>query len=521
MTRKILLLCLFCLLAVPCQAAVSGDIALIPVQNHGRIKPFSAFAHDTLQFISGKDAWQGQNATEFLMGFLAKPQDILKVPFIRVDHPSLKQLLGVGEDEHAVSALQIEGSLASLEAIVKSSSDKRARDERPSTAEQQAETVYQRYAAVTRLASGELLTVIPAAGNEAWGSPYFINSPQAAAFQQLVRDYADHSSELAGEVGQWISGVNARLTEEEQSKIRMEAGYTALKPFYRASLCYLLAFILLLIARPLPQLLGSIALTAGFVFHTAGLALRALILSRPPVANMYETMIFMDWALVLCVGFYAIFQKRRAFLSSGALASVMVMLYANLLPVDQSLDVLAPVLRSSYWLTIHVITIMFSYSLFTLAMAVSHRHLFLSALGKFSADDDKGSAHVIYRLLQAGLIALGAGTILGGVWANETWGRFWGWDPKETWAFITFLGYMAILHLRYSKRLDNFALAVAGVIGFLFVLMTWYGVNFVLGRGLHSYGSGSGGALWIIWFLAFEAVFLAFVSLKKKAVNKS
>ncbi len=521
MIKKMFLLGLLCFLTLPCLASASVDsIALIPIQNHGRIKPFSAFAHDTLQFISGKDTWHGQNAADFLMSFLSQPRDILKIPFIRVDHPALKKLLNMSEDEHAVSAQQIEGALAPLEAMVKSASDKRARDERPSSVEQQAETVYQRYATVTRLSSGELITVMPSSGKAAWGSPYMLNSPQAVAFQQLARDYAEHSSELSADVTQWISSVNGRLTAEESSKIGLEAGYTGLKPFYRAGLFYILAFILLLIARPLPQLLGSVALTAGFVFHTAGLVLRALILSRPPVANMYETMIFMDWALVLCVGLYAIFQKRRAFLSSGALASVMVMLYANLLPVDQSLDVLAPVLRSSYWLTIHVITIMFSYSLFTLAMAVSHRHLFLSSLGRFTADDDKASAHVIYRLLQAGLIALGAGTILGGVWANETWGRFWGWDPKETWAFITFLGYMAILHLRYSKRLDNFALAVAGVLGFLLVLMTWYGVNFVLGRGLHSYGSGSGGAVWIIWFLVVEAVFLAFVAFRKKAVEK-
>jgi cytochrome c-type biogenesis protein CcsB len=295
----------------------------------------------------------------------------------------------------------------------------------------------------------------------------------------------------------------------------MEAFYYKLQPFYLSWILYLMGFAGLLLSIPLVQRAAKGLIALGFLAHTAGLLLRWVILARPPVANMYETMIFMDWVLMVSVGVFVILKKRTAFLSSGALVSALIMMYARLLPVDQSLDVLAPVLRSSYWLTIHVITIVSSYSLFAFAMAVCHRHLFLSVMGKQTPPEEQISAHTINRLLQAGQIALGAGTILGGVWANEAWGRFWGWDPKETWAFITFMGYMTILHLRYSKKLSDFALAVSGILGFLLVVMTWYGVNFVLGRGMHSYGSGSGGLIWIVYYLIFEALFLAFVAFKK------
>ena len=101
------------------------------------------------------------------------------------------------------------------------------------------------------------------------------------------------------------------------------------------------------------------------------------------------------------------------------------------------------------------------------------------------------------------------------MWANESWGRFWGWDPKETWALITFLGYAIVIHLKFAKILRPFGLALSSILGFLLVLMTWYGVNFVLGRGLHSYGQGSGGLVWIIYYLIFEALFLSAVLMKK------
>ena len=114
----------------------------------------------------------------------------------------------------------------------------------------------------------------------------------------------------------------------------------------------------------------------------------------------------------------------------------------------------------------------------------------------------------LYRVLQVGIVLLAAGTIFGGVWAAESWGRFWGWDPKETWALISLLGYLAILHARYTGWLRNIGTAVSSILGFWLILMTWYGVNFVLGTGLHSYGFGAGGGWYVLGFLLFESFFL-------------
>ena len=115
------------------------------------------------------------------------------------------------------------------------------------------------------------------------------------------------------------------------------------------------------------------------------------------------------------------------------------------------------------------------------------------------------------RIVTAAALILGIGTVLGGVWANESWGRFWGWDPKEAWALITFLGYLLIVHLRHYHRMNNFWLGLSSIVGFLLVIMTWYGVNFLLGRGLHSYASGSGNSFWVVVYLVVELLFVCTV----------
>jgi ABC-type transport system involved in cytochrome c biogenesis permease subunit len=254
---------------------------------------------------------------------------------------------------------------------------------------------------------------------------------------------------------------------------------------------------------------AGVALLAGaIIFHTYGLVLRVLILSRPPVSNMYESVVYMNWALMVTAAIFAIVRRQASAASIGALISAIIMIYADLLPLDSGLEVLVPVLRSNYWLTIHVLTIVSSYGVLGLAMGLGHRHLILDMRKKLSKAESDRSSHLIHRVIQVGLLMLGIGTVLGGVWANESWGRFWGWDPKETWALITFLGYLIIVHLRFSKKMSNWWLAMSSILGFFLVLMTWYGVNFVLGRGLHSYGQGAGGMEWVILFLAVESAFI-------------
>jgi len=118
----------------------------------------------------------------------------------------------------------------------------------------------------------------------------------------------------------------------------------------------------------------------------------------------------------------------------------------------------------------------------------------------------------IYRAIQVGVVLIAFGIILGGIWADYSWGRFWGWDPKETWALISLLGYVAVLHGRLVGWIKNFQLAAASIVTFSLVMMSWYGVNFVLGAGLHSYGFGAGGVEYVTGFVVLHWLYVAYVS---------
>jgi hypothetical protein len=163
---------------------------------------------------------------------------------------------------------------------------------------------------------------------------------------------------------------------------------------------------------------------------------------------------------------------------------------------------LQPVLRDNFWLTIHVLTIVSSYAAGALAWGLGCLSLGYYLLGRYGAgamgkrkppEACTALAGFIYNAMQVAVLLLAAGTILGGLWADVSWGRFWGWDPKEVWALVSLLAYIAILHGRYAGWIGTFGLAAGSVIGAAVIGMSWYGVNFLLGAGLHSYGFGQGG----------------------------
>jgi ABC-type transport system involved in cytochrome c biogenesis permease subunit len=178
---------------------------------------------------------------------------------------------------------------------------------------------------------------------------------------------------------------------------------------------------------------------------------------------------------------------------------------------------LQPVLRDNFWLTIHVLTIVSSYAAGALAWGLGCLSLGYYLLGRYAGQGGgrrppeacTALAGFIYKAMQVAVLLLAAGTILGGLWADVSWGRFWGWDPKEVWALVSLLAYIAILHGRYAGWIGNFGLAAGSVIGAAVIGMSWYGVNFLLGAGLHSYGFGQGGQTEFFAFLLLNFALLA------------
>ncbi|MBI3316111.1 MAG: cytochrome c biogenesis protein CcsA [Candidatus Omnitrophica bacterium] len=491
----------------------------IAIQHNGRVKSFDAFCRQTVETISGKKNWHHESPVALVLKALYLKEGAAQIPWIRMSSKELSAKLGLPQDRFDFSYEEIIPGAATIESLVRHSQVKRDNDERPLKLEQDAETLFQRMILVKELTEWESLKVIP--GDEKdnrWLSPHEDPGPRGAGFHKLVELYGTKQyDQFTQETRRWIEDTHEATGGRFRHKIGLEICYFASQPFQGSWVAYLLAFVVITAYRKsrTGRALCIFFLAAALFLHSFGLVLRILILERPPVSNMYESMVYMNWALMVVACLFSLIKKNLTFASVGAAISALIMIYGTLLPLDSNLEVLVPVLRSNYWLTIHVLTIVSSYGVFGLAMGLGHRHLILEWRGKLSKTAADTSANLIYRVIQVGVLLLGVGTVLGGVWANESWGRFWGWDPKETWALITFLGYLVVVHLRYSKLINGYWMAVSSILGFLLVLMTWYGVNFVLGRGLHSYGFGSGGMTLVMYYLAAELTFLTGTLLKK------
>jgi cytochrome c-type biogenesis protein CcsB len=314
----------------------------------------------------------------------------------------------------------------------------------------------------------------------------------------------------------------------QDRQLKLEYFYNHFEGFYHAVWLYGLAFLVLLVAHlrrrgGALRNIGVVIAILGLASHATGIVLRCLIAGRPPVTNMYESIIWVSFAVSFFGMVFFVRYRTSVYLLAALPVSLLALLLVHQMPIamPSSIDPLVPVLRDNFWLTIHVLTITLSYAAFALAMGFGHILLWRYARNPSAARADAPMHFWLYRVLQLGVLLLAAGTILGGVWANYSWGRFWGWDPKETWALIALLCYIVTLHGRLAGWWTQFGLVVASVVCFLAVLMAWYGVNFVLGKGLHSYGFGIGGETYVVSFVIADLLFVAFAIWRYRGSQRS
>ncbi len=287
------------------------------------------------------------------------------------------------------------------------------------------------------------------------------------------------------------------------SKKEAEIVYNKINPFERIFPYYLLFGFLLLIVllanifrqKPLPSLLKNfffIIIVLLFAIHTAGIILRWYISGRAPWSNGFESVVYVAWAAMLAGILFG--RKHPLVISAAAFLTGISLFVAHLSWMNPEITPLVPVLKS-YWLTIHVSVITASYGFFGLSAFLGILVIiFIIARNRSNGEKVTGYINQLTIInemsVTVGLYFLTLGTFLGGVWANESWGRYWGWDPKETWALITILIYSFIAHMRLIPSLKGtYNYNIASVMGFISVLMTYFGVNYFL-AGLHSYGKG-------------------------------
>lgn len=491
----------------------------IPSQSGGRVKPFSSTARETVLFVTGKMGWEKQKAVPILWQWYLEPEKWEIKPLIMISEP-LRERLRADPNTHRVSPKYLslhEEFIARAEQTLLLIEE----GEEPDPLDKKEVELYHKMNLFYRAAHGETWNILP---GEKWQAVSEIKNLPAFQKQNEAWDKVLSSARAHDQngfnhaIGEFIASLN--LSTEQA--FRLEIHYNRLKPFRWAWVVCLFATIFLAIYSGAKKNLflfpGLLFTVSGFALAAYGFALRCIIAGRPPVSNMYESVIWVSWgALLFSLILFAIYRSSLILLASTLLAT-LGLLVADLLPaaLDPSITPLEPVLRSNLWLTVHVLTITLSYGVFLLAFGLGHAQLFIYAFAPQKKDSLQALNNFLYRSLQVGVILLASGTILGGVWANYSWGRFWGWDPKETWALIALLGYLILLHGRYAGWIKPFGLALGAVLAFSGILMAWYGVNFVLARGLHSYGFGGGGANKVLYCVAADLLLAAFLTWRYK-----
>jgi ABC-type transport system involved in cytochrome c biogenesis permease subunit len=506
----------------------------IPVQDGGRVKPFSTFARETLQLIHGKSKFEDKTATEVVMTWLLIPDHWLTTPLVEVRHSGLREALKITEGKEVIRfSAQDLFTNERIPLVIQGLNTVRSRQEKLNPYFQAVQRLESQLALFQAIRSGQAIRIVPNPENDTWKSVAELEGELREAFGAVTKGFVDSialgagggkvqaNDELIKASAAFVEKARAVAPEKyaDMNKISWEQHLDKFHPFKWAWICYLITFLLLLINQ-VSNVRGTAAgswifLIAGFALHTYGMVLRMYLAGRPPVSNMYETVVWVPYGALIFAVILERVQKNKLLLMAATAVSVGCLILTDLAPtvLDKSIQPLEPVLRSTFWLSTHVLIITISYAAFFLAFAVGDVLLFyyLKDEKKYAAQI-QGGVQGIYRSIQIGCVLLAAGTILGGIWADYSWGRFWGWDPKETWALISLLGYIALLHGRLAGWIKNFEMAAGAVVAFSLIIMAWYGVNYVLGAGLHSYGFGAGGVEYVSAFVGLHVLYVVYVS---------
>lgn len=499
----------------------------MPVQEGGRKKPYFVFARETLLSLTGRARFEidgrRMEPDEIVTRIWVGDRDWAKVPLILVNYLPLKKDAGLDAGRKLFSYEEL-ASNPEIARLLGEAAAVRARDSRTPLrgVPKEAASLGLRMALFESLVNGSAFRVVPAPG-PAWK----LLPPNAPDFGRLSAAVRSEDGAAFAEVSGALRASLEKAAPGELPpawKMQLETAYQMLHPFRAAWILYAAGVIAMLLTAAKWRKAGyRIAwgmIGTGAILMIAGFVSRTLVSGRAPVTNMYESIIWVALGTVVFAMIFEAIYKSRIFFLGAAPVAVASLMVADAAPLkfDPTISPLVPVLQSNFWLTTHVLTITLSYAAFALALGVAHVALIIyMRKGRL----DAAVSNYVYRALQIGVFLLATGTILGAVWANYSWGRFWDWDPKETWALVALLTYLFVLHGRIAGKWGGFGLCIGAVLSFQTIVMAWYGVNYILGVGLHSYGFGSGGQGWAATFVLVELLFVGAVFFRRAQFRKA
>jgi len=486
------------------------------VQSHdGRIKPVNTLSSELLRKIAWKTKFHGLTPDQVFLGMISDPYAWQTVPMIKVKHPELKKILGTeGKYASYLDFIDMQTGNYKLRNYVSMAYNKKPSEQ--GTLDKEVIKADERMNICFMVYRGDFLNILPdptdpyAKWMNANSRFTDIPSEDSVMMVQIIPNYLQavrdgdtaFASQLADGIADYQKHYGDKVIPSEK-KIKLEILYNKLNIFNNLSMFYMFIGLLLIVLAFIEIFRDSKALRItikvfigliilGFLYQTAGLAIRWYISGHAPWSDGYESMIYIAWVTLLA-GLVFSKQSNMTIAATTFLTSIILMV-AHLSWMDPEITPLVPVLKS-YWLTIHVSVITASYGFLALSALLGFMNLILMILQSKKNRDTieirlNNLTTINERSLMIGLYLLTIGTFLGGVWANESWGRYWGWDPKETWALVSVVVYAFIAHFNNIPGLrGKFAFNFASVIGYGSILMTFFGVNYYL-SGLHSYAGG-------------------------------
>ncbi len=510
-----------------CVQSLSGfEIGDIPLQDEGRIKPLDTFARNHLLAFYGKRSIKELNmgATDWIINLILDPENGRDQKIFNIRNPEVASSLFLDwTNEHKYSFNQITPGLSEQSSMLEMIDQKDASDR--TVYEKQLYEISRNILRFEEISYLKALKFIPPSNNSEsgeWLSPFdFIlkgipaNENQEAILNSLqmylANRLAGNDLEMSSALNRYemalstFQGINVKV-----DNLKKETWMNRVNLFYISLGLYLLSFIFLSISWMIkPILLNRVAyllLISGTVMHGYGIFLRMQIMERPPVTTLYESVIFVSLIIMTLAVLLEYFRKDGLGIFVGSVSgSVLHYVGFSYAADGDTLGMLVAVLNSNFWLATHVTTITIGYGASLMAGCVGHLYLIQEIRGVNSASL-KSIFNNLFGITLLALFFTLFGTILGGIWADQSWGRFWGWDPKENGALLIVLWQLMMIHMRLSglAKPKEFALGMA--LNNIIVALAWFGVN-LLQVGLHSYGFDDGVARNLFMFIGFEIIF--------------
>jgi cytochrome c-type biogenesis protein CcsB len=510
----------------------------------GRMKPINTFSSELLRKVSHSNTFNGMNSDQAFLSMTQFPTAWFEVPliYIKKGNDSIRKIIGVKPEEKYAPFRAFFDGMGNYK--LSPYLDDAYKAANPNNFEKDFVETDKKINLLNAALSGKILRIFPIVKdkNNKWVSYLEVNHSTGTALdtiknalpiyrEALVKasqdnDYTYANTFLVGmENYQKKFGPSVRPSDD---KIDSEVLYNKYDVFQKLPYLYIAAAIIMLLFTILAifkeRKIYTFAINAMhifigllFVIHTLALIVRWYIAGHAPWSNAYESIIYIAWATMFFGLAFDVKSKLTVASSSFVTAMILAAAYANW--IDPEIGNLQPVLNS-YWLMIHVAVIVASYGPFALGMILGLVSLILILFTNTKNKEkmDLNITEITYineMALTIGLVMLTIGNFLGGQWANESWGRYWGWDPKETWALISIMVYAFVIHARFVPALrGKWVFNVMSMFAFLSILFTYYGVNFHL-VGLHSYASGEAKSLSWIWYSIAAITLIAIITYPK------